>query len=138
MLRQQARFDDFIACYNTERPHQALNMACPAEQDPPSTRPYDGRPELNYPFHDKEVTVTTCGRICLNAARSTSARSSPARKSESARLRTAYGSSALCTTISATSTTRPAGWSPSQILRSYGFTHVSGINRHLCVRTSAV
>jgi putative transposase len=23
-------------------------------------------PDLNYPFHDKAVTVTTCGRICFN------------------------------------------------------------------------
>ncbi len=65
MLRQQARFDDFIACYNTERPHQALAMACPAEHYAPSTRPYRGLPQLDYPFHDKEATVTTCGRICL-------------------------------------------------------------------------
>ncbi len=26
---------------------------------------YRGLPELDYPFHDKIVTVTTCGRICL-------------------------------------------------------------------------
>lgn len=30
-LKKQARFDDFITCYNTERPHQALGMRCPAE-----------------------------------------------------------------------------------------------------------
>ena len=64
-LRQQAKFDDFVQCYNTERPHQALNMAYPAEHYAPSTRPYAGLPELHYPFHDREVTVTTCGRICL-------------------------------------------------------------------------
>jgi putative transposase len=23
-------------------------------------------PELDYPFHDRTVTVTTCGRICFN------------------------------------------------------------------------
>ena len=40
-LAQQARFDDFIACYNTERPHQALAMACPADTgaSPRSTIP---------------------------------------------------------------------------------------------------
>jgi len=65
-LQQQARFDDFIDCYNSERPHQALNMACPAERYVPSTRPYRGLPELDYPFHDRTVTVTTCGRICFN------------------------------------------------------------------------
>jgi putative transposase len=66
-LQQQARFDDFIACYNTERPHQALAMACPAEHYIPSPRPYAGLPELDYPFHDKAVTVTTCGRICFES-----------------------------------------------------------------------
>jgi transposase InsO family protein len=25
-LQQQAKFNDFIECYNNERPHQALNM----------------------------------------------------------------------------------------------------------------
>ena len=29
-------------------------------------RPYRGLPEIDYPFHDKTVTVTSCGHICLN------------------------------------------------------------------------
>ena len=29
--QQQARFDTFVAQYNRERPHQALNMKVPAE-----------------------------------------------------------------------------------------------------------
>lgn len=66
ILQQQAKFDDFIDCYNNERPHQALNMNCPAERYVPSTRPYTGLPDIDYPFHDKTVTVTTCGRICFN------------------------------------------------------------------------
>lgn len=41
-------------------------MRTPAECYLPSTRPYTGLPELDYPFHDKSVTVTTCGRICFN------------------------------------------------------------------------
>jgi putative transposase len=65
-LQQQARFDDFIACYNNERPHQALNMQCPAQRYQPSSRPYRGLPDLDYPLHDKAATVTTCGRICFN------------------------------------------------------------------------
>jgi putative transposase len=65
-LQQQAKFDDFLDCYNNERPHQALDMCCPAERYAPSTRPYTGLPDLDYPFHDKTVTVTTCGRICFN------------------------------------------------------------------------
>src|SRR4051812_4605244 len=65
-LQQQARFDDFINEFNSERPHQALDMACPAERYTPSPRIYAGLPDLDYPFHDKAVTVTTCGRICYN------------------------------------------------------------------------
>jgi putative transposase len=65
-LQQQARFDDFVGCYNNERPHQALNMRCPAELYVSSTRLYRGLPDLHYPLHDKTVAVTTCGRICFN------------------------------------------------------------------------
>lgn len=31
VLRQQARFDAFLDCYNQERPHRALDMKVPAE-----------------------------------------------------------------------------------------------------------
>jgi putative transposase len=65
-LQQQTKFDDFVDGYNNERPHQALNMQCPAELYVPSRRIYQGLPDLDYPFHDKAVTVTTCGRICFN------------------------------------------------------------------------
>ena len=65
-LQQQAKFDDFIDCYNNERPHQAIGMRCPAQLYGRSSRIYQGLPELEYPFHDKAVTVTTCGRICFN------------------------------------------------------------------------
>lgn len=64
-LQQQARFDEFIEEYNHERPHQALNMQFPGELYAPSTRPYRGLGELDYPFHDKTITVTECGRICF-------------------------------------------------------------------------
>jgi len=65
-LQQQAKFDDFIECYNNERPHQALDMQFPAQRYRPSSRPYRGLPDIDYPFHDRAVTVTTCGRICFN------------------------------------------------------------------------
>jgi putative transposase len=65
LLQQQGKFDDFIRDYNQERPHQALNMRCPAEIYSPSTRPYQGIGELEYPLHDFTITVTSCGRICL-------------------------------------------------------------------------
>jgi putative transposase len=63
-LQQQARFDQFIDVFNKERPHQALNMRCPAEVYQLSTRPYTGLPELEYPFHDSTIIVTNCGRVC--------------------------------------------------------------------------
>lgn len=64
-LRQQARFVDFIDCYNNERPHQALIMKYPAEIYRRSPRPYRGLSELEYPFHDRTITVTHCGRVCI-------------------------------------------------------------------------
>lgn len=65
-LQQQGKFDHFIEQYNCDRPHQALDMKCPAEVYQASHLPYAGLPELEYPFHDKTLTVTNCGRICLN------------------------------------------------------------------------
>jgi transposase InsO family protein len=66
VLQQQAKFDTFVQEFNTERPHQALAMKYPAELYSPSTRPYQGLPELSYPFHDRDILVTTCGRICMH------------------------------------------------------------------------
>jgi transposase InsO family protein len=65
-LQQQARFDDFVREFNSERPHQAIGMKCPAELFTPSPRPYRGLPDLAYPFHDRELLVTACGRLCLH------------------------------------------------------------------------
>jgi putative transposase len=64
-LQQQARFDAFTRVYNHERPHQALNMRYPAELYSPSARVYTGLPALEYPFHDRTVVVTQCGRLCF-------------------------------------------------------------------------
>jgi len=66
VLQQQARFDTFVAQYNRERPHQALEMRVPADVYVRSSRVYRGLEELTYPFHDKTFTVTQCGRICFN------------------------------------------------------------------------
>ena len=68
-LQQQGKFDAFIQEFNTERPHEALSMKCPAEVYTRSPRPYDGLPELGYPFHDRSILVTACGRICLHRKR---------------------------------------------------------------------
>lgn len=65
-LQQQGVFDAFVQEFNNERPHEALAMKFPAELYLPSPRPYKGLPELSYPFHDRDVIVTACGRICLH------------------------------------------------------------------------
>lgn len=52
--------------YNHERPHQALAMRYPAELYSSSPRPYRGLSDLHYPFHDRTITVTQCGRVCMH------------------------------------------------------------------------
>ncbi len=64
-LQQQSRFDKFIEVYNSQRPHQALGMRYPAELYTPSVRPYRDPEPPQYPFHDRTVCVTQCGRICI-------------------------------------------------------------------------
>jgi putative transposase len=51
--------------YNNERPHQALGMRYPAELYRPSAQHYRGLGDLDYPFHDRTITVTQCGRLCI-------------------------------------------------------------------------
>jgi hypothetical protein len=65
-LQQQARFDDFVQEFNTERPHEGLAMQTPAELYRPASRPYRGLPEVEYPLHDRDALVTACGRICMH------------------------------------------------------------------------
>lgn len=64
-LQQQEKFDHFIEEYNNQRPHQAIGMKYPGEIYVPSSRIYQGLPEVSYPYHDKIITVTQCGRICM-------------------------------------------------------------------------
>lgn len=66
MLQQQDKFERFVQQYNFERPHEALAMKTPASLYQASRRPYQGLPELQYPFHDRSITVTECGRICMD------------------------------------------------------------------------
>jgi Integrase core domain len=65
-LQQQARFDEFVQEFNTERPHQALDMQRPVDRYSPSSKPYFCLPDLSYPLHDREYLVTACGRICMH------------------------------------------------------------------------
>lgn len=64
-LQQQGRFDDFIEVYNNARPHQALNMKYPGEVYTPSARVYQPPDEPDYPYHDRTIRITQCGRICI-------------------------------------------------------------------------
>lgn len=64
-LQQQSRFDDFIEVYNHQRPHAALGMHYPGEVYTPSPRPFRHPEPPQYPFHDRTVCVTRCGRICI-------------------------------------------------------------------------
>ena len=41
-------------------------MKCPGRALNPSSRAYVGLPEVDYPFHDRDVLVTACGRICMH------------------------------------------------------------------------
>lgn len=66
ILAQQERFDAFVDEFNSERPHQALDMKRPADVYTASPRPYAGLPDVDYPFHDKDILVTACGRICMH------------------------------------------------------------------------
>jgi putative transposase len=66
LLQQQGRFDTFVERFNRERPHQALGMKVPADLYARSPRVYRGLEDLAYPFHDKTITVTHCGRICFD------------------------------------------------------------------------
>jgi transposase InsO family protein len=65
-LQQQGRFDAFVQEFNAERPHEALEMKTPAEVYQASPRSYQGLPDIDYPFHDRDVLVTACGRICMH------------------------------------------------------------------------
>ncbi|HAN29353.1 MAG TPA: IS481 family transposase, partial [Haliea salexigens] len=64
-LQQQDRFDKFIQVYNNERPHQSLNGQYPGDLYTPSAKAYHPPEEPEYPYHDRSVHVTQCGRICI-------------------------------------------------------------------------
>ena len=64
-LQQQVRFDNFIDIYNNERPHQALGGKYPGDLYTPSARTYRAPEEPEYPYHDRAMKVTKCGRLCI-------------------------------------------------------------------------
>ena len=58
-------FDRFMEVYNNQRTHQALNGAYPGEVYTPSVRTYRPPDDPEYPYHDRTIRVTRCGRICI-------------------------------------------------------------------------
>jgi transposase InsO family protein len=64
LLEQQEKLDKFIHQYNFDRPHQGIDMKYPSELYKPSRKIYKGIQPIFYPFHDKTIQVTQCGRIC--------------------------------------------------------------------------
>lgn len=64
-LQQQERFDEFIEVYNNERPHQGIGGKYPGELYTPSAREFFHPEVPEYPFHDRTILVTRCGRICI-------------------------------------------------------------------------
>lgn len=61
LLQQQERFDAFVEEFNQHRPHEALGQQCPSDIYTSSSRPFQGTPELTYPFHDEAIEVTASG-----------------------------------------------------------------------------
>jgi hypothetical protein len=54
---------------NNERPHEALDVKCPAEVYQPSKRTYQGLPDIDYPFRDKAMFPSQCFTRSLAIAR---------------------------------------------------------------------
>ena len=67
LLQQQSKLDDFLEQYNHDRPHEAINMKYPGEVYTPSSRIYSVPDEPDYPFHERTIRVTQCGRICIGS-----------------------------------------------------------------------
>ena len=65
LLQQRDRFDRLKNVFNNDRPHQVIGMRYPNELYVPSATPYRGIGDVRYPFHDRTITVTNCGRICF-------------------------------------------------------------------------
>ena len=62
--QSQASFDSWRECYNFERPHEALNMATPAESYRPSSKEMpDSLPEIGYDPDDYVRKVQSVGEI---------------------------------------------------------------------------
>ncbi|MEA2903082.1 MAG: hypothetical protein QOI12_469 [Alphaproteobacteria bacterium] len=130
-LQQQARFDAFVHELNAERPHEALAMKCPAELYSASPRRHDGLPELAYPFHDRDILVTACARICLHRKKINAGRPK-ARHQGSRRRHLVRQLQPLRSRKLRSGAENPAA--PRQPVRPEVVTHVLGTFRYPCLR----
>lgn len=64
-LYQNVRFDDFISDFKEQRPLKTLAMRALSKLYTPASIPCEGQPELKHPFHDRDIVVAACGRICM-------------------------------------------------------------------------
>jgi putative transposase len=63
-LQQQERFDLFTDVFNTQRPHEALDMAFPAARYKKSARKYPSSlPDPDYPLHEITCYVNRSGKV---------------------------------------------------------------------------
>lgn len=65
ILQQQEKFDRFQEIYNFERPHQGIANMYPGQIYTPSRKEYRGLEDIDYPFADKIVQVSKCGKIFM-------------------------------------------------------------------------
>jgi putative transposase len=125
-LQQQARFDDFVEEFNTERPHQALDMACPPSATAHRRDPIGDCRSLTTRSTTRPSPSPHAGASVSTARRSISASSLPARPSASNRSRIESGWLASWTMIWDTSMMRHADRNHSRTL--------SGRKCYLCLR----
>lgn len=60
LLRQQERFDDFVEEFDTQRPHEALDMKRPADVHVPPTKKHPAfLPDPDYSTYDDMPRVGT-------------------------------------------------------------------------------
>jgi hypothetical protein len=80
-----------IEVFNNQRPHEALDMKCPAEVYQSSQRVYSGLPDVDYPLTTKPSWSPDAVAFVWDAKKLTSARSSPGKPWTSKKSTTTFG-----------------------------------------------
>jgi len=126
LLQQQAKFDTFLEEFNNERPHEALQMKCPAEAIFLPAAPIKASANRTIRSTTKPSSSPAAAACACIAKRLISALVWPAKRLASRKSMTASGSSASWTTILVISIWRKKLCSPS--------TTPSGQKCYLCLR----